>query len=334
MKNKLSIFLIFLIFYSGFEIYAEEKLLEIRIVNQTNKTLSKIDSLEILEITEEGLKTIQTFSTIGPKILVQINSPSPLLLRAIYKGEIYMTFIPSQEMNKSRIEKMISIYDTTKEIKDLWIHSGMQITKYEKGLEINLIYALQNKGNTTVLPDQLFFSIPESAKNLQANLSYEFSQFPIKVNLEPIEVNQKRYYKIDKAIKPGNSELIIQFEIEGFRFENSIDPIWELLNKNNKFFRVLMWKPIDIMPEIQGGTIEKKQLQNLGEAYFVYYDSKEILLDFSKGNFIYKDPMRSYKNPIFDNSLKTTFGIILGVFLLFLILGILPLKKLISYVKA
>lgn len=331
MKNKL---LFFLIFYTFFQIFAEEKLLDIQIINQTYKTLSKVDSLEILELTEEGTKTFQTFSNIGPRIYVQINSHSPLLLRATYKGEIYMSFISNQEMNKSRIEKIISIYDITKEIKNLWIHSGMQITKYEKGLEITQIYAIQNKGNKTILPDLVYFSIPENAKIFNAYLNYEFSQMPLKVNLKQIEHKQKKYYIIDKSFKPGNSELIIQFEIDGFKFQNTIDPIFEFLNENNKFFRVLMWKPMDLFPEIQGGILEKKQLQNLGEAYFVYYDSKEILLDFSKGNFIYKDPMKSYKNPIFDNSLKTTLGILLGVFLLFLILGILPLKKLISYVKA
>ncbi|MFN3604665.1 MAG: hypothetical protein ACK4UJ_08155 [Leptonema sp. (in: bacteria)] len=303
--------------------------MQIKVFNQTKKIPTIVDSLEIIEITEEGLKPMFSYTSVGPMFSLTIKQKSPLLIRANYKGEVYNTFVLEKELGNSIIKKQIDVYETTSQIDNLFIHSGIQITKNEEGLDVNFIYVFQNRGNRAILPDVLYFSIPENAKNIQATINYEFSQVPLRISLKEVFLDQQKYYTLNRTIKPGNAELFIQFQLDGYTFSNSIDPIWKKIRKSQeeKFFRVFMWKPVDIQPEITGGRIEKKQMENLSDAYFIYYDSETIHIDFTKGNFIYKNPMKSYKNPIFDTTFKTTLGIILGLLLVFLFLGFVSLNK-------
>lgn len=328
MKTPLWISILFL---ANLTLFAEEKFLNLIFFNQTKSQPTKVETLELIEITEEGMKPLYHFDSVGPTFSFTINQQKPFLIRVTYKGESYSMFLTEKDINQKLIKKRIDVFDTTSEIKKISIHSGMQILKNENGLEINLIYAIQNQDNKAILPEGFYFSIPDNAKNIRSTLNYQFSQIPIRVNLREVEWNQKKYYKIDKAIKPGNSELIVQFEIDGYNFSNSIDPIWKKLNSDLKkpFFRVFMWKPSDLTPKLLGGKIEKKQLQNLEDAYFIYYESDEIYLDFQEGGFIYSNPMKLSKNPFFDTTLKTTVALILGLLLTFLIVSLFPFSKMI-----
>ncbi len=293
--------------------------------------LTKVETLELIEITEEGMKPLYRFDSVGPVFTMNLAVKQSFLLRATYKGEFYSVFVSEKEINQTIIRKKIDVYDIADNLENLSFHSGMQIVKNENGLEVSMFYAIQNQSNKAIVPNAFYFSIPEGAKNIRSTFNYEFSQIPIRVNLQEVEWNQKKYYKIDKAIKPGNTELIIQFQIEGYHFSNSIDPVWEKIHPNSKkpFFRVFMWNPKDLTPKLLGGRMEKKQLQNLEDVYFIYYESTEIFLDFQEGSFIYSNPMKLAKNPIFHTPKKTTIALILGFFLSFLVLGLFPLSKMI-----
>ncbi len=298
-----------------------EIILESSIWNATRSIPVEAEKIEIIELTDEGMKPLITLDQ--PKKNFQTSIPQkPILIRVQYQGETYIEFVNNEELKKNQIQKKITVYDKTTEIKNLVIHSGFQVTKYSENLEIHMIYAIQNKTipPRTISSDEIIFSIPENATILNATLTHSLSQIPVRVNLIKTENN---FYKIDKSIKPGNSELIIQIEVPNFILKNQIDPILLKLNPQKEIFRVFMWKPEDIQPIINGGKFEEKQVPNLGKAYFVYYMEPTISIDFSKGSVLFKNPLKAYTNPIFDKSYKTISGIVLGIFIIFLIIPII-----------
>lgn len=292
--------------------------------NGTNSKIVKSSKIEVIQLSEEGMKPVQTFENQSDfQILLQ--SQSPYLIRVEYNNEIYNEIINMKDLKNKTLRKKIYVYDTTNQIDKLVINTGYQITKYAEGLEINKIYAIQNKTipPRTISSEQLLFSLPENAEILQATISHEYTQMPIKLNLKK---NEDGFYRLDKNFKPGNSEIVIQFTISGYIYDYKVDPILQQLQKisnQEKIMTVFMWRPEDAYPKLQGGEIKEKQVPNLGKAYLVYYDSDHIKVDFSKGSFLYKNPLKAYSNPIFDKPTKTVIGIILGLFLIFLFIPII-----------
>jgi len=300
-----------------------QTIVQVSVWNGSTLTFTKAEKVEVIELTEEGMNPLKTIEESKEQYQFILEKKSPVLIRVYYKNESYVELINSEDLKKNLIQKRIFVYDTTDNLTNLIIHTGMQVTKYKENLEINMIYAIQNKSNPpkTIRGDLLQFALPENATIIQATLSNEKSQMPIRVNL----IKNNDYFTIDKNIKPGNSELLIQIEIPNYIFKKKVDPILTLLNKNSeaKILSVFMWRPLDLKPTVQGGTMEEKNIPNLGSAYFVYYQEPEIIVDFSKGSFLYKNPLKAYSNPIFDTRTKTLIGIALGLFLIFLLIPII-----------
>lgn len=301
-----------------------ETLIQVTIWNGTKNKIVRSEKIEIIELTEEGMKPFLTYDDPKEQFSFSLqNLSSPILIRVYYQGESYIELINSSDLKKNVIYKKIVVYDTTEDIQNLLINTGVQVTKYSDGLEVNMIYAIQNKTNPpkTIRGDLLKFHLPENAKINQISLIHEKSQMPVRANLKQIN----DYYILDKNIKPGNTELMIQVEIPNFIYKKKIDTFLKDLQtkSNSKILSVFLWRPEDIQPTILGGTLEEKSVPNLGKAYFVYSDESEIVLDFSKGSFLFKNPMKAYSNPIFSTPLKTMIALFLGIFILFLIIPII-----------
>lgn len=316
------IFLLSFIFLIPQFIFSETYLHGI-VWNSTNSQMVISDKIEIIQLTEEGMKPLQTFEN-QSEFRILLKNEFPYLIRVQYKNETYNEIINLNDLKNKTLLKKIHVYEITHQIDNLIINTGYQITKYSDGLEINKIYAIQNKTipPRTISSEKLLFSLPENAEILQATITHEHTQMPIKLNLIK---DEKGFYKLDKHIKPGNSEVLIQIKLSSYNFNSFVDPILLELQKRlnqERIMTVFMWRPEDAYPSLEGGEIKEKHVPNLGKAYLVYYDSNQIKVDFSKGSFLYKNPLKAYSNPIFDSPLKTILGIILGVFLIFLIIPI------------
>jgi hypothetical protein len=317
MKKQIRLFLLFLLPLGLFS----QTMVQVSVWNGSTSTFAKPEKLEVIELSEQGMNPLKTLEEPKEQYQILLEKKSPTLIRVHYKNESYVELINSEDLKKNFISKRIIVYDTTDNLSNLIVHTGMQVTKYKENLEINMIYAIQNKSRPpkTIRAELLQFALPENAKIIQASLSNENSPMPLRVNL----IKNQDYYSIDKNIKPGNSELIIQIEIPNYILKKKVDPILSRINNDSKIVSVFMWRPQDLKPTIQGGVIEEKSVPNLGSANFVYYEEPEILLDFSKGSFLYKNPLKAYSNPIFDTRTKTVIGIALGLFLIFLLIPII-----------
>ncbi|GIX42299.1 MAG: hypothetical protein KatS3mg129_2032 [Leptospiraceae bacterium] len=307
-----------------------ETIVEGLIWNGTKGQYAKPEKIEIIELSEEGMNPIKTFQEPGEiekQFRIVLKNQRPVLIRVHYKGESYIELINTEDLKKKIVKKKIIVYDTTNNLKQLKINTGFQVTKYSDGLEINMIYAIQNKTipPQTISGDKILFSLPENAKIIQASLTHEKSQMPVRVNL----IEKNGYYILDKNIKPGNTELLIQVELSNYIYKKRIDPVLQEIQKqeksSDKILSVFMWRPEDVKPNIldNSATIEEKNVPNLGKAYFIYYQKPEIILDFSKGSSLFKNPMKAYRNPIFDTSYKTIFALLSGIFIIFLIIPII-----------
>ncbi|MCS7205746.1 MAG: hypothetical protein NZ853_08615 [Leptospiraceae bacterium] len=311
---------ILLIFLTNFSLSAQF-LIQAEIWNGTTSTPAKADKIEIFELTEEGIQLRKTIEEPTSYFEYPVSTINPYIIRAHYRDEFYGEMISNQEFQQKNIRKKVFVYETTKDLQGLDFHSGYQITKFDKNLEIQMIYVIKNQTNPpkSILPSEVEFYLPKNANILIATISYEKTKIPQRVEVQKKEES----FVINRAFKPGNSELVVQVEIPEFHFEHQIDPIQNKIKKENqRIFRVIMWRPEELQPKVEGGTLEEKQIPNLGKAFFIYYDQSVVKMDFSQGPVIFKDPLKAYKNPIFDKPWKTTFALILGTLLIFLLIPI------------
>ncbi len=322
MKN-FKLFLLY--FFIIFPIYSEKIIIEGMIINQTKKQKQNVEKIEIIALTEEGMNNLITKENQKADFSFSVDSNSPLMIRVHYQNETYVSLIHQQELKKEKVFKQIPVYEVSQNIKDLSIHSGIQVLRTPEGLEMDLVYAIQNKTQppyTIQISDPIFY-IPENSEILSATFMDE-AMVPVNISLTHIKENQ---YSLKKSFKPGNSEINIKLKLKNYQFSFAIDPVFYLTKQNHNFFKVLIWKPEDAIPEVYGAELEKKNIPNLGNVYLIHYKEEIAKFKFNKGSFFYSNPMEAYYIPIFDTWWKTLLAVILGIILFFLILSFISSLK-------
>jgi cytochrome c-type biogenesis protein CcmI len=313
-------------------LHAAPVTVEGRILNGTTGQLARVDQLELIKI-DNGMQVVETLKEAGPNFrFKQVEQAgAPLLVRATHEGDSFISVIPPQESDgpqQKPIRTDITVYDRGARLEDMTFHSGLQVSKLRNGLNVTLVYAIDNKskpGRSFDISD-LTFPVPSDAKNLRVSVAHQSSGMP--VNLEPEIVSGG--IRLRRALRPGMSELSIQFNTETHVLKDRVDFTKNLLvngRGDRPFFRVLIWRPADAIPEIKGGTARELDIPKLGKALQVVYDTDEVTFDFKAGGIWFDNPMDSDENPIFDHPYKSGIGLLFSLTILLLLLSILTGSK-------
>ena len=296
------------------------------IQNGTTGQPVTIQSIELLKI-EQGMQLIESLPNAGPTFRFSPveQAGATFLVRATYNHDTFISVLrPAQDPNQNIIATNITVYDSGARLDDIEFHSGLQISRLKQGLDITLVYAINNhsKPGRTFDISGLTFPVPKTATDINVSITHESSGMP--VTAVPTSVDDG--IQIKRLVRPGTSELSIRFKTESHVFEDRIDFTKDLLvnrDKGREFFRVLIWRPADAQPEITGGQTKVLDIPNLGKAMQVTYQNDKVTYHFNQGGIWYDNPMTSDENPIFDNQIKSTAGIVLTLLLFVLTLSFL-----------
>lgn len=333
-KTMVTLFLTLTSLFATDFLYAAPLTIEGRIQNGSTGQFAKADNLELIKI-EEGMQVIQTLKNVGPAFKfepVELTG-APLLIRATHNNETFIAALqPPTSVNQTKLTREIVVFDDGAKLSDISFHSGLQISRLKDGLDVNIVYAIANhsKPQRTFDLTGLQFPVPKEAKDLKINLTHEDAGMP--VNLSPKLSDAGDSVELKRKIRPGTSELSIRFKLDSYVFNDRVDFSKELLvNRSNKkdakttnsFFRVLIWRPANAMPKIEGGESKELEIPNLGKAVQVFYNKDTVTYTFDQGDVWFDNPMASDDNPIFDKTYKTVLGVILALFVLFVLLSII-----------
>lgn len=333
-KTMVTLLLAFASLFAADFLYAAPITIEGRIQNGSTGQFAKADNLELIKI-EEGMQVIQTLKNVGPTFKfepVELTG-APLLIRATHNSETFIAALqPPTSVNQTKLTREIVVFDDGAKLSDISFHSGLQISRLKDGLDVNIVYAIANhsKPQRTFDLTGLQFPVPNDAKDLKINLTHEDAGMP--VNLSPKLNDAGDSVELKRKIRPGTSELSIRFKLDSYVFKDRVDFSKELLvNRTNKkdakntnsFFRVLIWRPANAMPKIEGGESKELEIPNLGKAVQVFYNEDTVTYTFDQGDVWFDNPMASDDNPIFDKTYKTVLAVILALFVLFVLLSII-----------
>lgn len=297
-----------------------------RIINGTTGQPARVEQLELLKI-EEGMQVVETLKAAGPNFRFAPieQAGAPLLVRATYAGDSYISVIPPvARPGQKTLQTDLTVYDRGARIDDIEFHSGLQISRLREGLDVTLVYVINNNskpGRSFDISD-LTFPVPADAKELRVSIAHQSGGMP--VTLEPETATGG--IRLKRALRPGTSELSIRFLTDTHIFKDRVDFTKDLLvnrGEGRPFFRVLIWRPADAIPAITGGKGKELDIPNLGKAMQIVYDEDEVVYEFNTGGIWFENPMASDENPIFDHPWKSAIGVLLGLTMLLIFLSIL-----------
>ena len=129
------------------------------ILNGTTGRAGRADSLALINLSQ-GMKTVETRKNLQSTFSFNpIRKPrGPLLIRAEYKGQVYVKMVPPTERFWKQNQKLI-VYEPRKLPGDAQITTAIHITRMEEGLKISKIFAVKNNSTpprTYTLEDFVF----------------------------------------------------------------------------------------------------------------------------------------------------------------------------------
>jgi hypothetical protein len=291
-----------------------------RLVNGTTGAPARAERLTLLRLSE-GMQPLQTLNNVGPEFaFAPIPVPDgPHLIRAEFQGESYNQMIPPAP-RFFRVPQTLTVYDAGAKRADVQITAALQVTRVQSGLRVESMYIIANQSQParSFSTDELFVYVPEGATEMRGGLRHESSQMAIPLQLTPS--GKPGYYRLGRGFRPGSSELTVSYLVEGEKLTDQLlhDPAGD---DNSHKFRIVLWRPQNARPVVQGGTVIQENIPGAGEALRVMYPpTGGVQYDFSAGDFLYDGPIEEI-NPIFDTPLKAGVGLAGVTLLLFLILS-------------
>ncbi|MCB1326982.1 MAG: hypothetical protein H7A21_14465 [Spirochaetales bacterium] len=320
MKRSLSTaagFVAFL-FWAG-PIAAQTATLQGDIRNGTRGgTPATVEELALISL-DGGMQVLATQRNVGPSFRfdnVPAQRNGPLLLRARFQGDSYATMIPP---TPDALEGVVhvTVFESGASRADVRITAALQVAKLpDEQLAVRKLFAVANVSDPPRSFDAGDYAIyvPDEALELRASLVHESTRMPLNVELRNLGDGR---YLLDRTLRPGDSELTIEYTIDAQDFEDFMPLERERTTPDPHSFTIVIWRPADARPEVSGGEVILENIPDFGEAYRVVYRPGEpVHYDFEGGSVLVLNPLDAEFNPIFDHPGKTVLGlfVVLGLF--------------------
>lgn len=277
-----------------------------RLRNGTRGTATGVPKLELID-PSGGMRPIASLSEVGPTFRFgPVKRPEgPLLLRAHYLGETYITLVPPAPRfwNANHV---VEVFDAVPLPADVEPRAALQVSKEKGRLLVSRIVAIHNKTRTTYRTDTLIIPVPKDAVDLRGSLQQEGSRMPVPLQLQRTDEG----VRIGRGIRPGNAAITLEYSVPGTELRDSL-PRNLAAGSGAPLPSIIWWRPSDARPRVTGAKAEDVDTGNLGPALRVHYPRTEaITFDFSAGGFA-PPAVRSEANPIFASRGTSLLGVIL-----------------------
>ncbi len=294
---------------------------EVYIKNGTFNQSGRVDSLKLIAITS-GMQPIGELNGFETKIIIDkidIPDESPILFQAKYKGATYNKMVPPAPNFRNKPIEII-VYETTSNINDIDIRSVVQVNREDDSLRFIKVYIFENSTNPPksflpLSPIEVF--VPDSALNTRGQYTQSDSKMGIPLSLEKGNIGRK----FDRAILPGQSDLVISYNIQSnpneiTKFEDKI--LFE--KENGKVFLLnppdMKIKAIDLPPPEKITDSGPDGMAGLKLAY----NNGSANIEISGGKPLVRETpseRRVINGTIFINWINSTYGVLAIIGLLF-----------------
>jgi hypothetical protein len=294
---------------------------EVLIINGTTGKQGSVDSLKLIAISTgmQPIGELNGFS--GSTKINNINIPeeSPILFQAKYKGATYKKMVPPAPIFRSKPVE-ITVYETLTDISSLDVKSVIQITRESNSLRFLKVYIFNNTLSPpkSYVPDNsLEIFIPESAENIRGQYTQADSKMGIPLSLEKGVMGRK----FDRAVLPGQSDLMISYDIranpeEVIKIEDKI-----LFEKENS--KIFLLNPPEMKLRIEGVSQTDQLIEKGPEGMMgvkLSYINKSATIEIRGGKPIEREvaqERRVVNGTIFVNWINSTYGVLAIVGVLF-----------------
>ncbi len=283
------------------------------IVNGTTGGPARVEKLSLLR-PSAGMQAVAVLENTGPDFdFPRVEAGGPVLVRAEYKGEVYVQLVSPMQAGKFQTLK---VYEPGAAPKSVRITNALQVTKTENGLHILKLFAAANSSNPPMSSKSgdLSVFVPEKATDVVVRLRHEDSM--------PVNVDTARegsYLKVQRGFRPGQSELTVEFNLEDLEFEDKVHRFQGGVSDHP--FAVVLWKPDNARPAITGGKTQTIQIPEMGPALQVTYPADgAVHFNFSSGGLIIMDPEHADRNPLFPTPGRAVLAVSLALVLLIALL--------------
>ncbi|MCE9596917.1 MAG: hypothetical protein K8S54_03030 [Spirochaetia bacterium] len=285
------------------------------VVNGTTGLAGQPEEIQLLRPGQTGMQVLQTIrpGTVNFRF-DPVPVQGPVLVRCLYAGETYIHVVPPTEKFYTAPQRVM-IYEVGAKPDDILITSGLQVVKHKEAMKISRVFAIENRSN----PPKAFagaglkFFVSPDAKNVKAQLQHQGSM-PVPNALSPDG-------HLVRGIRPGNSELTLEYDMPGFQLEERAQEFAGSPSKHA--FLVVVFQPADAKPKVEGAQTEEIQIPNLGPALRINFGNDPAKLDFSNGGYIIENPLSSDVNAVFDETWKVLLALLFAIIILFLAASVL-----------
>jgi hypothetical protein len=294
---------------------------EVIVINGTTGKQGSVESLKLIAISTgmQPIGEVNGFS--GSTKITNINIPeeSPILFQAKYKGATYNKMVPPAPIFRSKPVE-ITVYETITDISTLDIKSVIQITRESNSLRFLKVYIFNNSISPprSYVPDKsLEIFIPESAENIRGQYTQADSKMGIPLALEKGVVGRK----FDRAVLPGQSDLMITYDIKAnpedvLKIEDKI-----LFEKENS--KIFLLNPPEMKIRIDGVSQTDQLIEKGPEGMMgvkLSYINKSATIEIRGGKPIEREvaqERRVVNGTIFVNWINSTYGVLAIIGILF-----------------
>jgi hypothetical protein len=324
LKNLFTSYLLFLSIWAAISVspvLPGDWVPEVQITNGTTGRPGSVDSLKLIAITTgmQPLGEVNGFSYSTKISNMNLPDESPILFQARYRGATYNKMVPPAPIFRSKPIEII-VYETTQDLSSLDVKSVIQITREENVLRFLKVYIFSNTLNppkSYVPLNSMEIYLPEKAQNIRGQYTQSDSKMGIPLALEKGEFGRK----FDRAVLPGQSDLMISFDIlanpeDVTSFDDKI-----LFEKESS--RIFLLNPPEMKLSMEGSTqadqmIEKGPEGMLGVKF--NYKNKEANISIQGGKPIVREvaqERRVINGSLFTNWVNSTYGVFAIVGILF-----------------
>jgi hypothetical protein len=315
------LYILNLIFFIQFPLISGGWKPEVVIKNGTLNQSGKVDSLKLIAISS-GMQPIAELAGFDSKMIIDkidIPDESPILFQAKYKGATYNKMVPPAPNFRNKPIEII-VYETTSNINDIDIKSVIQINREEDSLRFIKVYIFDNSTNppkSFLPPESLEVFIPESAQNLRGQYTQADSKMGIPLSLDKGNIGRK----FDRAILPGQSDLVISYNIKSNPSEITEYEDRILFEKENGKVYLLNPPDMKIKNKISGPPEKITDSGPDGMAGLkMVYNNGIANIEVSGGKPLVKETPSERKvvnGTIFINWINSTYGVLAVMGILF-----------------
>lgn len=313
MKKVLSTLIALLAAFSfSLPAFAQESSRHVRIfgtiLNGTTGGPARVEKLTVLR-PGAGMQTVAALENTGPDFdFPKVEAGGPVLVRAEFKGEVYVQFVSPMQAGKFQTLK---VYEPGAPPKSIRITNALQVTKTENGLHVLKLFAAANTSTPPMSSKSgdLSVFVPEKATAVVVRLRHEDSM--------PVNVETTRdgsYLKVQRGFRPGQSELTVEYNLEDLEFEDRVHRFQGVVSDHP--FAVVLWKPDNARPAITGAKTQTVQIPDMGPALQVTYPADTAVnFNFQAGGLVIMDPEHADRNPLFPTPGRALIAVSLALVL-------------------